>query len=91
MFYNVLIFLQGPDAVNGLTTDDVSLDESSEDVDPDSWEQVGPKKKSVLTRRVCTSINNMTYTTHSFYCEIFTSINSMAYTTHLFYCEIFPF
>lgn len=41
----------GPDAVNGLTTDDVSLDESSEDVDPDSWEQVGPKKKSVLTRR----------------------------------------
>lgn len=23
-----------------------------EDVDPDSWEQVGPKKKSVLTRKV---------------------------------------
>ncbi|KAK3085320.1 hypothetical protein FSP39_001407 [Pinctada imbricata] len=26
-------------------------EESSEDVDPDSWEQVGPKKKHVLTRR----------------------------------------
>ena len=47
-----LLFL-GITEANGLVTDEVSQEESSEDVDPDSWEQVGPKKKSVLTRRVC--------------------------------------
>ena len=29
------------------------LDNSGGEEDTDSWEQVGPKKKSVLTRKVC--------------------------------------
>ncbi|XP_061189875.1 ubiquitin carboxyl-terminal hydrolase 10-like [Saccostrea echinata] len=38
-------------ASNGSVAEDVVVDESSEDAGSDSWEQVGPKKKSVLTRR----------------------------------------
>ncbi|XP_062609572.1 ubiquitin carboxyl-terminal hydrolase 10-like [Saccostrea cucullata] len=38
-------------ASNGSVAEDVVVDDSSEDAGSDSWEQVGPKKKSVLTRR----------------------------------------
>jgi hypothetical protein len=41
-------------AANGSLMEDVSVEESSDN--EDSWEQVGPKKKSVLTRRVCTRV-----------------------------------